>query len=221
MGKRREPRSPQQLTVRILGSDAEGRTFSQNVTTTNVSRMGVRVQGLEQTLKVGDIVGVMYGGKKARFRVQWMGGTESAATGQAGLESVTPETRIWDIVLPAAIPDNYAPSGPAHGTGPERRTAPRMRCEASVELYPSGQGTIRARIVDLSQGGCFVEMPIPLPRGTRIKLGLWLGDLKLHADAVVNNSRPGFGIGIQFLDISEEDRQRLKDFLDRQPRLRL
>jgi PilZ domain-containing protein len=62
-------------------------------------------------------------------------------------------------------------------------------------------------------GGCFVEMPIPLKQGTVLKLGLWIKESKLWLNGKVVNSRPGFGIGIQFMDLSHEDIERLRQFL--------
>jgi hypothetical protein len=38
MGKRVEPRMPIELPVRIFGTDADGKIFSENVTTIDVSQ---------------------------------------------------------------------------------------------------------------------------------------------------------------------------------------
>jgi len=50
MGKRREPRQPVQVTVRILGTDAGGRPFAEKVETLDVSRSGVHLCGLTVAL---------------------------------------------------------------------------------------------------------------------------------------------------------------------------
>ena len=62
-------------------------------------------------------------------------------------------------------------------------------------------------------------MPIPLSVGTKLKLGLWVRETKLWATAKVVNSRPGFGIGIQFAEMSPEDADRLKQFLQGMTRI--
>ena len=62
-------------------------------------------------------------------------------------------------------------------------------------------------------GGCFVEMPIPLRQGVKLKMALWIRETKLWTRAKVVSSRPGFGIGLQFTEIADADKAVLKDFL--------
>src|SRR2546427_13165762 len=62
-------------------------------------------------------------------------------------------------------------------------------------------------------------MPIPLKQGTTIKMALWLKETKLWVAANVVSSRPGFGIGLQFSEMPEEDSNRLKEFLQSVSRL--
>jgi len=62
-------------------------------------------------------------------------------------------------------------------------------------------------------------MPIPLKQGTTIKMALWLKETKLWVAAKVVSSRPGFGIGLQFSEMPEEDSNRLKEFLQSVSRL--
>ena len=58
MGKRREPRKAAQVPVRIFGTDAEGKVFSEKVTTATVSKGGVRLDGVRTQLKIDEIVGL-------------------------------------------------------------------------------------------------------------------------------------------------------------------
>jgi hypothetical protein len=67
--------------------------------------------------------------------------------------------------------------------------------------------------MDLSRGGCFVEMSNPLPQGTFVKIGLWIRESKLWANGRVVHSTPGFGIGVQFTEMSEKEREVLDEFL--------
>ncbi len=210
MGKRREPRQEKQVPVRIFGTDADGRAFSENVSTVNVSREGAMLKGVTCQLKTGDVIGVVYGKSKSRFRVQWAGKPGTPEQGRIGLHSMSPESALWDFPLPAPGQDAYARQAP----GSERRQHPRLKCSISAELRPEGQvAPIWGKVSDLSVGGCFVEMPIPLRPGTSIKAGLWIQDKKLWANAKVVSSRPGFGIGLQFMAIAPEDQERLRQFL--------
>lgn len=47
MGQRREPRKAVEVSVRIFGTDAGGKIFSQSVTTVDVSRNGLRLCGVQ------------------------------------------------------------------------------------------------------------------------------------------------------------------------------
>lgn len=218
MGQRREPRKTVSLPVRIFGTDVHGRPFSENVSTLNVSRDGAALSGVQAEIKVGEIIGLTYGKNKGRFRVTWVGQPATPQIGRVGLLNVSPAKPLWDFPLPEPSLDEFR----RHSMGAERRKHTRLKCVNSVELQPGGAAApIWGKAVDLSMGGCFVEMPIPLPVGTKLKLGLWVKETKLWATAKVVNSRPGFGIGIEFTEMSPEDAERLKQFLQGMTRIPL
>ena len=70
-----------------------------------------------------------------------------------------------------------------------------------------------SKVGDISEGGCFVEMMIPIQPGTRLKILIWVRDNKVIAEGVVANTRPGFGVGIRFTEMSAKDATCLKEFL--------
>lgn len=106
MGKRREPRIPAKLQVRIAGTDASGSPILLMVPTRNVSRQGALLDGIQATLKVGEIVAITYKTSKARFRVTWVGDAERA--GQIGVQNVETEKCIWGATaLPPMAADMY------------------------------------------------------------------------------------------------------------------
>jgi hypothetical protein len=106
LGKRREPRKPAKLHVRIAGLDASGRPILLMVPTRNVSRQGALLEGVQGMLKVGEIVTITYKTSKARFRVTWVG--DAARAGQIGVQSVETEKCIWDATaLPPMGADMY------------------------------------------------------------------------------------------------------------------
>jgi hypothetical protein len=226
MGKRREPRKPVQVTVRILGTDADGRPFAEKVETLDVSRSGVHLCGLSVALKLEDTVSVSYKNQKARYLVKWLVPVPavpgSPARWNAGLENRAPERDIFDFPLPTPILDNYvgqSSSGMPGGSAADRRTLPRMRCVASAELHPAGSSApIMAGIADLSLGGCFVDMPMTLPIGTQLKAVVWLDAVKLQVSAVVSNIRPGFGMGLRFTALPPEENAKLEAYLAKTPR---
>jgi hypothetical protein len=211
MGKRREPRVDMAVPVRIFGTDSNGQIFSEKLSTLNVSRHGAELGAVQAQLKMGEIIGLTYGTNKVHFRIMWVGAPGSPKQGRIGLLNLSPDKPLWDFVLPGPGVDG---SGIARDPN-DRRAHPRFKTVNSVEIHPEGQqAPIRARTADLSVGGCFIEMPNPLPRGTQMRIGIWVKDTKLWANGRVITSNPGFGIGVQFLQISDEDKTQLEQFLE-------
>lgn len=227
MGNRRESRHAVRLPVRIFGTDAEGQVFSEQVFSFDVSQKGARLDGVQTRLKMGDTIGLAYGKNKGRFSVKWAGRPNTPQAGQLGLINIAPEKNVWDAPLPAAGRDTYTDSKPRlpiesdrrqspveRRQGSDRRQPPRLKCSTSVQITASGQNApIWGNAVDLSIGGCFVEMSMPLQKGTKLKIAVWINEIKLMITGRVVSSRPGFGIGIQFIEMSDEAAQELGQFL--------
>ncbi len=209
MGKRSEPRSEVVLPVRIFGTDADGHVFSENVLTVDVSRSGAKLKNIRVPIHPGEIIGITHGANKSRFHVKWVGQAGTPRAGQIGVLNATPEKYIWAFAPPTATADPFK----GHSAS-DRRGHPRMQCINSVQLQPESQtAPIWGKATDLSAGGCFVGMPVPLAIGTKLKIGMWLDQNKLTLKGKVVNSRPGFGIGIQFLEIKESEAGQLRQFL--------
>jgi hypothetical protein len=209
-GKRCEPRKDVEVAVRIFGTDSGGKIFSEKVTTVKVSRRGVELRGVQARLKLNEVIGLTYGQTKINFRVIWVGEAGSPRAGHAGLLNTSPDKPLWDFPLPTGRVDEY--KAPAQ-TAAERRKYPRLKFSTSVELHPLHGALIWGKTTDLGQGGCYIEMPIPLQRDEKLKIGIWIEQVKLWAQGTVTTSTPGFGIGIKFTEMSEPDREHLKKFL--------
>jgi hypothetical protein len=207
MGKRREIRKDIQVPVRIFGTSSSGQVFSEKAVTVNVSREGVALSGVAPQLKLDEIVGVTYGTNRVHFRVKWVGKPGTPLAGQVGLLNISPEKPLWDFPLPEAVPDNFL------RRIEEQRSAPRFKCHNSVEIRTQEGATFWATIADLSVGGCYLEMAIPLPKGSKLRVGIWIGDTKAWADGEVAYTTAGSGIGVKFRRISKEDLARIQEFL--------
>jgi len=208
MGKRRQPRKPVEVPVRIFGTDLHGQVFSEKVLTVNVSRGGAELSGVRAELASDEIVGLTYGTNRVHFRVKWVGGAGTPKAGHVGLLNVTPEKPLWDFPLPADAPDDYQP-----GSIEQRKTV-RFRCQNPVEVHVHGGASFWGNVADLSLGGCYIEMAIPLPPGTKLKVGIWFGQTKAWAEAQVAHQTPGMGIGLKFIEISEQDLGQIRRFLE-------
>ena len=204
MGKRREPRKPVQLPVRIFGTDSTGRIFSESVTTIDISQNGAKLSGVQAKIKIDELIGVSVGSNKVHFRVKWVGDPGSPIEGQIGLLNLTPDKPLWQLSLPGGASDDFRQAFK------DRRRYVRVKCSISAELHPFGQPVIWGKATDLNVGGCFVEMPIALKVDTAFEIAIWLGETKLRLNGEVASSAPGFGVGVRFVNTSPTDRDALE-----------
>ena len=207
MGRRSEPRMQVQLPVRIFGTDVAGAVFTEKVFTVSVSRNGVELGGVRAKLAHDEIVGLTYANNRAHFRVKWVGEAGSAKAGHLGLLNIAPEKPLWDFPPPAPALDAYQPGVVEH------RGQPRFRCQNSVEIHIESGASFWGTLADLSLGGCYVEMPIPLEPGTRLKVGIWIDQAKAWANGEVAHRTPGLGVGIRFKRVAEQDMELIRGFL--------
>src|SRR5258708_8655468 len=207
MGKRREPRKEIGVPVRIFGTDSSGKVFSAKAVTVNVSRQGVELSDVECQLNLDEIIGLSYGKNRVHFRIKWVGKPGTPKAGHVGLLNTAPEKPLWDFPLPSAVPDNHQPQVA------QQRRHPRFKCQNSVEIHTQEGATFWATIADLSLGGCYVEIAIPLHPANKIKLVFWIGETKPCADCEVFYSTARGGGGLKFIRISGSDLERIRGFL--------
>jgi hypothetical protein len=209
MGNSTEPRKAVEVPVRVFGTDCDGKPFSENLTTVDVSLHGAKLRGLRAKLQVDEIIGLTYGKSKGHFQVKWIGTPGTATEGVMGLVNLNPGKPLWDF----PVSQLEAETADIQLSG-ERRRWPRAKCSVSIELHTPGQAVIWGKASDLSQGGCFIEMPIPLHNGTAFDIALWLGEAKLHLQGQVVSVQPGFGNGVRFLGLTSEHQEHLRRFID-------
>lgn len=99
MSPRRERRSFIAISVRVSGTDPNGKSFRQLACTLDVSAGGVRINGLHG-VKVGQVLTLEHQKNKVRFQVVWVGESGTSKRGQAGLRSLEPEKSLADVQLP-------------------------------------------------------------------------------------------------------------------------
>jgi hypothetical protein len=73
-----------------------------------------------------------------------------------------------------------------------------------------------SRVLDISIDGLFIQTPHPkLKEGMSAKLDFLVQEGRIKADAVVRHVKTGIGLGLRFIAVADEDRQRLKALLSR------
>jgi hypothetical protein len=120
-------------------------------------------------------------------------------------------------------------SSPAHGAdnphppsatgepefhGANKRRSPRYKCEGSVQIREQGKDVHTwATFNDISLHGCYVEAQATYPAGTVLQLRLDANDIRIETMGKVRVNYPYLGMGIAFVDLSEENVARLRQLL--------
>ncbi len=241
MARRREERIIISLPVRLWGMDVNGKPFTQNASTVDITKLGARVQGVTCHIQHGDIIGVQHGNDKARFRVIWVARPGSRNEGQIGVHCVEAGKYIWGAVQPSGMADTYDPDHPAtaravaagggaaaapaishkdtfanDATREGRRRMPRYAVRGGGEIRQPGMKTVVwGSMTDLSRTGCYLETLTTLPRDAKCELMLNVEGIEIRAGAEVRVSHPSMGMGLQFVDVDPTDQKKLDDLLIR------
>jgi hypothetical protein len=83
-----------------------------------------------------------------------------------------------------------------------------------VKYFSASFGETQSRILDLSEGGAYVESPV-VPRGSEIDLEFALvNGHTVRASAVVRYVVLGTGMGVEFTRISDEDKGQIAALIE-------
>jgi c-di-GMP-binding flagellar brake protein YcgR len=95
-------------------------------------------------------------------------------------------------------PDTQPATSPP--TEPDRRRHPRYTLQVQIEIYEQGNEVpMRLQTTDLSRGGCYIEMIMPLAIDVRVRATLWLDGHPILIHGRVVTRHPQFGNGIKFV----------------------
>ena len=112
---------------------------------------------------------------------------------------------------------NSSDSQPStHAIGaPDRRQHPRYSVNVPIEIHEDGSDVpLRFETTDLSRGGCYIQLMIPLSVGIRLRATLWLDGSPVVVRGLVVTRHPQFGNGIMFLEFEAEGEKVLRRYLE-------
>ena len=199
------------LRVRVWGMGANDQPFHQNAVAQNVSATGACINGLEQDLKVGDVIGIQYETKKARCKVVWVMEAGGLKKYQVGVQLVADQECPWLSQLPAEIRANLPAAAPDN-----RRKFQRHKISFPLEFRDERVNTpMRVNATDISGNGCYVETVMPLPISTVLRVDIWIDQEHVSATATVRTRDPGVGMGIEFTGLPEDSKRRFQAHLDK------
>ena len=101
-------------------------------------------------------------------------------------------------------------------TNVEKREFARHNYIAEVK-FSSDYPPVSARISDISEGGIFIDTISPLPENTMVIVSFYIPDANpdspISQTGKVMWAQDMLGMGIEFVDLDEKVRERLKKFL--------
>lgn len=100
-------------------------------------------------------------------------------------------------------------------TQPERRYFRRIQTVVEFQ-YTDGDSSLTGRIRDLSEGGVYVDTSAPLSVGTPVSFSFTLHPLSkdpIRGRGLVRWCDEAVGMGIQFLAMSDHDRELIRRFV--------
>jgi len=109
-----------------------------------------------------------------------------------------------------------APAPPIQDSDPNnRRSQARYSCRLGAEVYLTGTSVPHhSCLTDLSSGGCYLEVSLPLPQGSTVEILVRTYEMKLRLRGTVQSTHPGYGMGILFELNTKEQRESVKKLID-------
>ena len=126
----------------------------------------------------------------------------------ASQSPVTPSQEIPATTSPSA-PASMPSGKPALvSNAGNRRTERRLSCKVGAEIYRLGADVPnRVNLSDISEGGCYVEMPSPLSGRSGVEILVRTASTKLRIKGQVIATHPGFGMGVRFMFRDSAERE--------------
>jgi hypothetical protein len=98
----------------------------------------------------------------------------------------------------------------------KKRANPRYPVSGSAEVAPEGSTMpVWCVLSDISVSGCYAETTSPLPVNTRVHVVLKMGGTDIQARGLVRTSHPGVGMGVNFTNLTSDDKERLAALLEK------
>jgi PilZ domain-containing protein len=213
MEKRPESRIAADIPVRIWGMDADGKPFFQNAMASNLSSEGALLSRIRHSQKQGEIIGVQYGDKKARFEIKWVKAIGVPKSFEAGVQLLKSQVVPWAEV---AGKDNPPPKRSEH-SGSEKRRFFRHKVlfPVTISFEDGRRSHMQCNSTDIGGRGCYVESLVPLMIDTQVLVTFWIDSHKFTTKGIVRASDPGVGMGIEFTSLEMQIQQQLQEYLEK------
>ncbi len=194
------------LTVKIYGMDEEGRPFFEPAVARRLTTQTALLEGMQHRPQTGAILGVQCKGRKARAQVVWICEVNQLHPNQMGIRLLLAEPCPWQEHLDPTPPN-------AKGLDFEQRRHPRYKIGVALDLQqPDMRVKTQVQCSDISLCGCYVQTMLPLPVGTLLIAGIWIGVERIETTALVRACDGNVGMGIEFMNLTQQQEARLQQF---------
>ena len=191
--------------------DADSRPFFQNASAGNISSDGALLSGINHQLKIGEIIGIQYGERKARFRVIWAIDSGGARKIEVGVQLLPQQQLPWKELTP----EPAGKRAPLNGPNKRRYVRHKVLFPIEIGFADVRRSHMQTNATDIGGRGCYVETLLPLSQGTEVIIIFWMDSEKIKASGIVRASDPGVGMGIEFTDLPNQVQERLQQLLEK------
>lgn len=217
------------MSVLVFTTGANGKSVAETAKVVDVSTSGARLSWVRTLKQTGQVAEIEHRGRRAKFRVAWIGQPGTKHEGQVGVEALEPNHDIWGLppaadvkrqeplaTLPALDPKRAgAVPFASSWSGADRRAFKRLSCSGGAEFHEVGNPLLNTAMVsDICVGGCYIETRVPLSVETRLELTIRVADFEISGTGEVRICHSGMGMGIAFREMTPENRQRLEDLIE-------
>jgi hypothetical protein len=220
------------LSVLVHTTGTNGKPVAETAKVVDVSSSGARLSWVRTLKQTGQVAEIEHRGRRARFRVAWVGQPGTKHEGEVGVESLEPGNNIWGLPVEeskshaplsslAALPTmepkraDAVPFVPSW-SGADRRQYKRLSCSGGAEFHEVGNLLMNTAMVsDICVGGCYIETRVPLAVESRMELTLRIDDFEISGTAEVRICHPGMGMGVAFREMTPENRRLLEDLIEK------
>ena len=96
----------------------------------------------------------------------------------------------------------------------DRRNLSRHPCRLGAQIYhPHSRVPTRCALVDISDGGCYVETAETFPSGTTLEIVVRTENLRLAIHGEVQSTHRGFGMGVKFVLRNDDQRKQVQQLI--------
>lgn len=96
----------------------------------------------------------------------------------------------------------------------QQRSALRDWLNSQLPEPEQDDPPVSCSLTDLSLGGCYLKTSSPFPMGTSVVLSMTSHNLDFRAGGIVRVAHPEFGMGVEFLQASPEQRDQVQQMVE-------